>query len=207
MTFRYRSVLAMGPLLLSTALASDAVATVNPLYCSAVAHLSATVLGGATHYDTTFVQAYSPAVNFVNVGNYLSPSDTHVAFFARHESGEDILRVRYTVGLAPGLLPPTSPTLLQFSWTLDLATDVVITGMSSDLAGSWMNGSTPISTGEVFSGSSASFTWSNLSNVPSLVQGQTYEFQISFAAATVPLPGAAGLAALGLLAGGRRRRR
>jgi len=121
-------------------------------------------------------------------------------------SGDGVLLIRLHTRNGDSLLPPTIRVVV-LSWNVDLGSDVVITGVSSDFAGSWMNGSAPIAVGDVFTGATATSGWSNLSNTIAAVPSATCKFRIALAAAAVPLPGAAGLAACGLLSAGRRRRR
>jgi uncharacterized protein (TIGR03382 family) len=114
---------------------------------------------------------------------------------------------------SPTLLPPTSDlTAARVDWTVTFATSVSLTSMVAPLTfpGAWSSGISSLSVGQVFAAGSHSFTWELDAGGTNPTWGDYYEFSLTFAPASasgVPLPGAAGLAAAGLVGLGRRRRR
>lgn len=207
-----RSTIAAGSALLSTALASTALAgtlvpmsdtLANGVFCYFKGHASFSQEFDTTLSQSGLSQSYLLAHHFTNV---YTGSIVARAYSA---GSEDLMRVMYRTGNASPLLPPPSLTVGTISWTVTFATAVEVTSMSGDLPGTWLWGSSPIALGDVFAAGQHTFGWSLDPSGAWPNFGTDYDFQFGVAAVTgaVPLPGAAGLAAAGLVGLARRRRR
>lgn len=208
-----RSTIAVGPALLSTALSSTALAgtlpslnhtLMNGMFCSFTGHPYF-----AAEFDTTTTQSGLSAGYFGH-SNFVNLSTAFVQARAYSSGSEDLFRVVYRTGNGGGLLPPPSLTNGTISWTVTFATAVEVTSMSGELPGSWMWGSTPIALGQIFTAGQHTFGWSLSPGGAWPNFGTDYAMQLGVTAAAspaIPLPGAAGLAAAGLVGLTRRRRR
>jgi hypothetical protein len=212
-TVSRRSTIAVGPALLSTALSSTALAGSLP-------PLNQTLMNGvfcyfkghhyfAAEFDTTMSQS-GLSQNYYSGSNFVNVNTGSVSARAYSAGSEDLLRVVYRTGNADGLLPPPSLTHGTISWTVTFATAVEVTSMSGELPGTWLWGSSPIALGQVFAAGQHTFGWSLDPSGAWPNFGTNYAMQLGVTAAAspgVPLPGAAALAAVGLMGIGRRRRR
>ena len=207
-----RSTIAVGPALLSTALASTALGGGSP-------PMSQTLVDGvfcyfkghpyfAAEFDTTMSQS-GLSQNYFQASNFTNSYVGSVTARAYGAGSEDLLRAVYRTGNASGLLPPPSLTHGTISWTVTFAIAVEVTSMSGELPGTWLSGSSPIALGQVFAAGQHTFGWSLDPSGAWPNSGTNYAMQlgVTAAASAIPLPGAAGLAAAGLMGLARRRRR
>lgn len=205
----HRPTAAAGAALLATALCSVAAAgSLPPLTHTTVDGVFFLFTGnGGNEFNTSYSAGPGLGTSYFSGTNFTGSSVASVTGLAYHDAGSDLLKLTYTTG-ATGLLP-NGLTHVSINWSVNFTTDMRVTVMTSDLTGFWMDGSTPITPGQVFAAGSGALGW--FLPTPTTPSDQTsYVFTIGFApaaAGAVPLPGAAGLAAVGLVGMARRRRR
>lgn len=205
----HRPTAAAGAALLATALCSVAAAgSLPPLTHTTVDGVFFLFSGdGGNEFNTSYAAGPGLGTSYFFGTNFTGFTVASVEGRAYHDAGNDLLKLTYTTGAA-GLLP-NGLTHVSINWTVSFATDMRVTVMTSDLTGLWMDGSTPIASGQVFAAGSRTLHW--FLPTPTTPNDQaSYVFTIGFApaaAGAVPLPGAAGLAAAGLVGMARRRRR
>ena len=205
-----RPSLIAGASLASVALSSAVSGGNSPLNFTTVTAMSCSFTSVYSQLATSYTATGLPS-SYLNANNFHT-SGVAAVYVSAHGTVGDHLLFRYQTG-SPTLLPPTSDlTAARVDWTVTFATSVSLTSMAAPLTfpGAWSAGSSPLSVGQVFAAGSHSFTWELDAGGTNPTWGDSYDFSLTFAPASVsgvPLPGAAGLAAAGLVGLGRRRRR
>lgn len=209
----HRSSLVAAASLLGAAIASVAHAGGNaPLALTTVSSLNVSMVSGVPTLQFSYSYSTGTPSTYKSTSTYSSPATPSGEIRWWSSAGEDQLKVRYVTGQEPGLLPPGifSGSII---WNVTFTGWSSLSTMTSALAGAWTSndgsGPSSMTLGQTFGPGSYTFEWALSS--PTLVasDGSHYDFDLGFtaAAAPVPLPGAAVLAAIGLVAGPRRRRR
>lgn len=208
-----RPSLIAGASLASLALSSAASGGFTPLNFTTVTAMSCSFTASYNQLATSYTATGLPS-NYILANNFHTTgiAAVYVQAFGTFGPGDHLL-LRYQT-FNPTLLPPTTSdlTAAHVNWTVTFATSVSLTSMVAPLTfpGAWSAGGSPLSTGQVFAAGSHSFTWELDAGGTNPTWGDSYSFGLTFAPASgsgVPLPGAAGLAAAGLVGLGRRRRR
>ena len=207
-----RPSLIAGASLASVALSSAVCGGNSPLNFTTVTAMSCSFTASYNQLATSYTATGLPS-NYIFANNFHTTgiAAVYVQAFGQFGVGDHLL-LRYQT-FNQTLLPPTSDlTAARVDWTVTFATSVSLTSMVAPLTfpGGWSAGGSPLSVGQVFAAGSHSFTWELDAGGTNPTWGDSYSFGLTFAPASasgVPLPGAAGLAAAGLVGLGRRRRR
>ena len=205
-----RPSLIAGASLASVALSSAVCGGNSPLNFTTVTAMSCSITASYNQLATSYTATGLPS-NYIFANNFHTTgiAAVYVQAFGQFGVGDHLL-LRYQT-FNQTLLPPTSDlTAARVDWTVTFATSVSLTSMVAPFPGAWSSGISSLSVGQVFAAGSHSFTWELDAGGTNPTWGDFYSFGLTFAPASasgVPLPGAAGLAAAGLVGLGRRRRR
>lgn len=185
----------------------------QPLAGTTVFHSEFQFASTSPQLSMGFAFDASLGTNYLSMGVVTSSADPSLFVSAWSGGGEDRLRYDYFTGQEPGFLPPGLASG-EIMWEVVFSNPMALSTMVADLPGTWMaddgSGDFSISVGDVFvAGTTYVFTWTLGSPMNLAGDGAHYDFDLGFIAATapVPLPGAAAIAAIGLLGGTGRRRR
>jgi len=207
-----RPSLIAGASLASVALSSAVSGGSTPLNFTTVTAMSCSFTAYHNQMATSYTATGLPS-NYIHADNYHTTglAAVFVQAFGQYGVGDHLL-LRYQTGSLSLSPPPSGLTAARVDWTVTFATSVSLTSMVAPLTfpGGWSAGGSPLSVGQVFAAGSHSFTWELDAGGTNPTWGDSYDFGLMFAPASasgVPLPGAAGLAAAGLVGFGRRRRR
>jgi hypothetical protein len=206
---RHRSVLAAGAVLCAVSLQSAAEAGgPPPMSFTSVGSASASFTGNSSATTASYNFTSGPT-NYLNVSS--NPANQYAAsvqMFGYGGKGGDVIGAKLFVGDAQGLIDDTV-TGGTMSWTVTFSSSVGFYGGVNELTGSWTLNSAAVSIGDIFAAGTYTFQWT-LSGTQAVSYNQGYNVYLVFVQVgpgAVPLPGAAGLAAIGLVGLARRRRR
>jgi hypothetical protein len=206
----HRSTLAAGAVLCAVSLQSAAEAGgPPPMSYTSVGSASASFTGDspATTVSYSFTGGPTNALSVTSTpANQYSASVRLNGF--RTLGIVDLIGAELSVGDGLSLIGPTV-TGGTMSWTVTFSSSVGVYGSTDELIGSWTLNSAVVSIGDIFAAGTYTFQWT-LSGTQAVAYSQDYQVYLAFMSAgpgAVPLPGAAGLAAVGLVGLARRRRR
>jgi len=201
-----RSALTVGAALLAVGLPSVAHAGGFPsMLHTTVDAMSANFSG---QFESTTSYAFNgPSTAYLQGDNYTHAYAASVSVGAFHSNPFDVLACNFNVGNGAGLASSSLSTA-TLSWTVTFAAGMRVGEITSELLGTWTVNSAALSVGDLFAAGSYTFVWT-LAGPESVDWDTTYGLAIAFerSGGAVPLPGAAGLAAVGLVGLARRRRR
>ena len=197
--FRSRE-LAVGAALLGCSLASSAASGQTPMANVIVNSFTGTITAGSTSF--TYTLSGGPTNLIFATGLPVIGTGTGEVFAARFLGMFDLLSIRLFTGSNNYTNVSGSG-----SWALTFTSDVLFVNNSSGTSVSWLANGQTVNNGDFFAAGAYNFSFNYNYSGPvtdSFAAGALF-FQAP--ASGVPLPGAAGLAACGLLGLGRRRRR
>jgi len=196
--------------LVSLSLGSAALAgSLPPLDYTTIQAMNCSFGPGEPAYLATSFTATGLPASYLSDGNYTHPTLASVSVLAAQwVPGVDQLHVRYYTGGVPALTGVTLGSATA-SWTVTFSTTVQVNSLISELQGTWVSSFGNVMVGDTFSAGTHTFTWT-LDAPETVDTASNYAFSLGFVQSStpgVPLPGAAGLAAAGLVGLSRRRRR
>ena len=193
--------LAVGSALCATSLASAG--GFNPLTYSTLDAAFGNVALGPGTGSFNFA---GPSSNFVNQALTGLPGpgwSGSLSAFTYYSGGGSALEM-----FSASISAPVSYSSLScsVSFTVTISQSATFSGFSTPGQPSWTANGSPVSDGHVLT--AGQYTFAGPASDSALLSGYGVGFQLTFSLApAIPLPGAASLAACGLLAPGRRRRR
>lgn len=206
-----RSPLAIAAALLGTAIASAAHGGgFSPLTCTTLTSAYVNMVSATPELSFAFSYSTGTPSAYLHWNTFTTVASASGVILAYSAAGEERLTMTYKTGQAPGFLPIglSSGTI---GWVVSFTNSVTLSTRVSDLAGTWTadagSGPSAIALGQTFAAGTYTFGWTLDTATLLAPDGASYDFDLGFTPVPVPLPGAAGLAALGLLGGLRRRRR